>query len=83
MTWNEGLDISLKVIQVLSTIIGVLVVYFKIARKIGQWEAIQSQTTKTVDESKTEQKEMRTELVGLSKLVHELFGQLKKTTTRR
>ena len=63
--------------QFLATIVGLLIVYFGIARKVGHYEKEQEHTAKQVTETKDKLEKVFDQLVELGKRVYELFGQLK------
>ena len=86
--WKDELDLLIKLLTLFSVIIGVAITYFKIAKKIGEWETIQEHTVKqlaeqkeTIKEGLKEQKEATGKVVEklttLGERVYELFGQLK------
>ena len=57
MPWKDELDLVIKLLTLFSVIIGVGITYFKIAKKIGEWETIQAQTIKQLAEQKDTIKE--------------------------
>ena len=88
MPWKDELDLVIKLLTLFSVIIGVGITYFKIAKKIGEWETIQAQTIKqlaeqkdTIKEGLKEQREVTNKVIEklttLGERVYELFGQLK------
>ena len=88
MITTEGLDLLIKSLQLFTTVVGLLVLYFRIAKKIGEWETIQASTIKQLQEQKETIKEglkdqrettnkVIEKLTTLGERVYELFGQLK------
>lgn len=75
--WRENLTLFLLFAQVVATVFGLGVVYWKIARKVTQWEEVQKQTVNTLNEQKEEARSVRDKLGQLAERVYELFGQLK------
>lgn len=83
--WKENITLFLLFAQVVATLGGLVILNWKIARKVTQWEATQKHTVERLEETKEQQKgvvaaleKIRTEVVDLGKRVYELFGQLKK-----
>jgi len=68
----------ISALQLLATVVGLLVLYFKIARQIGQWEQTQKQTVEELKKHEGKIEKFTEKLGTLAERVYELFGQLKK-----
>ena len=63
--------------QLVATIVGLAIVYFKIARQVGKYEERQDQTTEKLSKQETKLDKVIDKLGELGNRVYELFGQLK------
>lgn len=62
----------------MTTIVGLLAIYFKFARMVGRYEEKQEQIIEQVNKQETAMEKVRDSIVDLGKRVYELFGQLKR-----
>jgi len=68
----------IQTLQLVATVVGLLVLYFKIARQVGRWEATQAQTIEELKKHEGKIEKFTEKLGTLAERVYELFGQLKK-----
>jgi len=68
----------ISALQLIATVVGLLVLYFKIARQIGHWEKTQEQTVEELKKHEGKIEKFAEKLGTLAERVYELFGQLKK-----